>query len=112
MKQIYPDLWVTEPEHLAPALPDLTLYAFLLVRRMGNVLFCRSEHHADHRHIKELGGITHQYLTIGTKQRRVWPASKKCLVRNLPAIGSPKRQTFYDGDRRGYPDYPSWHRMA
>jgi hydroxyacylglutathione hydrolase len=63
MKQIYPDLWVTEPEHLAPELPDLTLYAYLLVRETGNVLFCRSEHHADHQHIKELGGITHQYLT-------------------------------------------------
>jgi hypothetical protein len=23
-----------------------------------------------------------------------------------------ERTTFYDGDRRGYPDYPSWQRMA
>jgi hydroxyacylglutathione hydrolase len=63
MQQIYPDLWVTEPEQLAPELPDLRLYAYLLVRATGNVLFCRCEHHADHRHIEELGGITHQYLT-------------------------------------------------
>lgn len=63
MKQIYPDLWVTEPERLSPQSPDLMLYAYLLVRETGNVLFCRSEHHADHLHIKELGGITHQYLT-------------------------------------------------
>jgi hydroxyacylglutathione hydrolase len=63
MRQIYPDLWVTEPEHFAPEVPDLTLHAYFLVRETGNVLFCRSEHHADHRHIKELGGITHQYLT-------------------------------------------------
>lgn len=63
MKQIYPDLWVTEPEQLAPELPDLRLYAYLLVRATGNVLFCRCEHHADHQHIEELGGITHQYLT-------------------------------------------------
>src|SRR5262249_14929405 len=63
MKQIYPDLWVTEPEQLTPDLPDLTLYAYLLVRKTGNVLFCRSAHDADHRHIKELGGGTHQYLT-------------------------------------------------
>src|SRR5215831_16115675 len=63
MKQIYPDLWVTEPEQLTPELPDLTLYAYLLVRKTGNVLFCRSEHDADHRHIKELDGVTHQYLT-------------------------------------------------
>jgi hydroxyacylglutathione hydrolase len=63
MKQIYPDLWVTEPEHFAPEVPDLRLHAYLLMRETGNVLFCRSEHDADHRHIKELGGITHQYLT-------------------------------------------------
>src|SRR5262245_9129960 len=63
MRQIYPDLWVTEAKHLAPELPDLKLYAYYLVRETGNVLFGRSEHHADHRHIEELGGITHQYLT-------------------------------------------------
>ena len=63
MRQIYPDLWVTEPEHPLPDLPDLMMCAYLLVRETGNVLFCRSEHHADHRHIQELGGITHQYLT-------------------------------------------------
>jgi N-ethylmaleimide reductase len=27
-------------------------------------------------------------------------------------LAEPKRATFYDGDRRGYPDYPNWHRMA
>ena len=63
MRQIYPDLWVTEPERLSPKSPDLTLHAYLLVRVTGNVLFCRSEHHADHLHMKALGGITHQYLT-------------------------------------------------
>ncbi len=63
MRQIYPDLWVTEAEHPLPELPDLMMCAYLLVRETGNVLFCRSEHHADHRHIQELGGITHQYLT-------------------------------------------------
>ena len=50
MKQIYPDLWVTEPEHPFPELPDLAMCAYLLVREAGSVLFCRSEHHADHRH--------------------------------------------------------------
>jgi glyoxylase-like metal-dependent hydrolase (beta-lactamase superfamily II) len=63
MKQIYADLWVTEPEHPLPDLPDLMMCAYLLVRPTGNVLFCRSEHHADHRHIRDLGGITHHYLT-------------------------------------------------
>ena len=27
-------------------------------------------------------------------------------------LAEPERTTFYDGDRRGYPDYPRWHRMA
>jgi glyoxylase-like metal-dependent hydrolase (beta-lactamase superfamily II) len=63
MKQIYPDLWLTEPEHPFPEVPDLMMHAYLLRRDTGNVLFCRSEHDADHRHIHDLGGITHQYLT-------------------------------------------------
>jgi len=64
MEQIYPDLWLTEPERPAPdELPDLMMHAYLLVRAEGNVLFCRSEHHADHQQIRDLGGITHQYLT-------------------------------------------------
>jgi hypothetical protein len=63
MRQIYPDLWVTEPERLSPKSPDLALHTYLLVRVTGNVLLCRSEHHADHLHMKALGGITHQYLT-------------------------------------------------
>jgi glyoxylase-like metal-dependent hydrolase (beta-lactamase superfamily II) len=64
MKQIYPDLWVTEAEYPLPhEVPDLMMFAYLLVRERGNVLFCRAEHDADHRRIEELGGITHQYLT-------------------------------------------------
>jgi hypothetical protein len=27
-------------------------------------------------------------------------------------LAEPERPRFYDGDRRSYPDYPSWHRMA
>jgi len=64
MKQIYPDLWRTAPEHPLPDdLPDLMMHAYLLVREQGNLLFCRSEHQADHQQIRDLGGITHQYLT-------------------------------------------------
>ena len=63
MRQIYPDLWVTEPERLTPDLPDLMVYGYLLVRETGNVLFCRSEHLEDRRHIQDLGGITRHYLT-------------------------------------------------
>ena len=44
-------------------LPDLMMHAYLLVREQGNLLFCRSEHHADHQQIRDRGGITQQYLT-------------------------------------------------
>jgi hydroxyacylglutathione hydrolase len=64
VKQLYPDLWVTEPEHPLPdRLPDLTMHAYLLVREAGNVLFCRSEHQSDHLRVRELGGIRRHYLT-------------------------------------------------
>src|SRR5215510_5731363 len=64
MKQIYPDLWMTESERPLPdEAPDLMMFAYLLVREHGNVLFCRSEHDADHQHIQDLGGMTHHYLT-------------------------------------------------
>jgi len=83
MRQIYPDLWVTEAEHLAPEFPDLKLYACYLVRKMGNVLFGRFEHHADHRHIKELGGITHQYLTHWHEAAPGLARTKKMFVSKL-----------------------------
>jgi hydroxyacylglutathione hydrolase len=63
MKQMYPDLWVTDPEYPFPDFPDLMMCGYLLVREEGNVLFSRSEHQADHRQIKDRGGITRQYLT-------------------------------------------------
>lgn len=64
MKQLYPDLWVTELEHPLPdELPDFTMQAYLLVRETGNVLFCRSEHRSDHLRMRELGGVKRQYLT-------------------------------------------------
>ena len=49
MKQLYPDLWVTEPEVPFREFPDLTMCAYLLEREEGNLLFSRSEHAADHR---------------------------------------------------------------
>jgi glyoxylase-like metal-dependent hydrolase (beta-lactamase superfamily II) len=60
MKQIYPDLWQTNPEH---PFPQLTTHAYLLVRSAGNVLFYSSGHSDEYQHIQELGGITHQYLS-------------------------------------------------
>jgi hypothetical protein len=36
MKQLYPDLWRTAPEHpLSDDLPDLMMHAYLLVREQG-----------------------------------------------------------------------------
>jgi hypothetical protein len=60
MKQIYPDLWQTNPEH---PFPQLTTHAYLLVRSAGNVLFYSSGHSDEYQYIQELGGITHQYLS-------------------------------------------------
>jgi glyoxylase-like metal-dependent hydrolase (beta-lactamase superfamily II) len=60
MKQIYLDLWQTNPEH---PFPNLTTHAYLLVRYEGNVLFYSSGHSGEHQHIQELGGITRQYLS-------------------------------------------------
>lgn len=60
MKQIYPDLWQTAAEH---PFDGLTTHAYLLAREGGNVLFYNSSHAEDHQHIRELGGISHQYLS-------------------------------------------------
>jgi len=60
MKQIYPDLWQTNPEH---PFPQLTTHAYLLVRSVGNVFFYSSGHSDEYQHIQKLGGITHQYLS-------------------------------------------------
>jgi hydroxyacylglutathione hydrolase len=60
MKQLYPDLWQTNPEH---PFPHLTTHAYLLVRHEGNVLFYSFGHSGEHQHIQELGGITRQYLS-------------------------------------------------
>ncbi|WP_119460603.1 MBL fold metallo-hydrolase [Rhodospirillaceae bacterium SYSU D60014] len=63
MKQIYPDLWQTDPEHPFPGSPRVSTHAYLLLRNGGNVLFYSSGHSDDYRRIQALGGITHQYLS-------------------------------------------------
>ena len=60
MKQIYPDLWQTNPEH---PFPQLTTHAYLLVRNKGNVLFYSSGHWDEYQHIQELGGLIRQYVS-------------------------------------------------
>src|SRR5215470_16091149 len=60
MKQIYSDLWQTLAEH---PYHGVTTHAYLLVQDAGNILFYSSGLSEEHQHIRELGGITHQYLS-------------------------------------------------
>src|SRR6516164_3144235 len=60
MKQIFPDLWQTRAEH---PFAGVTSHAYLLVRDTGNILFYSSGLKDEFQHIRELGGITHQYLS-------------------------------------------------
>lgn len=70
MKQLYPDLWQTQPERPVPSEPEATAHAYLLVRDGGGILFYsngreaidQADDEADLRQIEELGGITHQLL--------------------------------------------------
>lgn len=61
MKQIYPDLWQTSPEH--PFGPQMSTHAYLLTRGTGNVLFYSSGHSDEYQQILKLGGIARQYLS-------------------------------------------------
>jgi hydroxyacylglutathione hydrolase len=47
MKQIYPDLWQTSPEH--PFGPQMATHAYLLTRGTGSVLFYSSGHAGEYR---------------------------------------------------------------
>jgi glyoxylase-like metal-dependent hydrolase (beta-lactamase superfamily II) len=60
MKQLFPDLWQTRAEH---PFAGVTSHAYLLVRDTGNVLFYSSDLRDEYQHVKDLGGIAHQYLS-------------------------------------------------
>jgi glyoxylase-like metal-dependent hydrolase (beta-lactamase superfamily II) len=60
MKQIFPDLWQTRAEH---PFAGVTSHAYLFVRDTGNILLYSSGLRDEYQHIKELGGIAHQYLS-------------------------------------------------
>ncbi len=60
MKQMFPDLWQTTPEHPSSG---LTTHAYLLLRSEGNILFYGSGRPDDHERIQDLGGLTRQYLS-------------------------------------------------
>jgi|SRR6266853_1876654 len=61
MKQLYPDLWQTRPEH--PFGPGSATHAYLLIRSTGNVLFYSCAHSDEYRNILQLGGAVRQYLS-------------------------------------------------
>jgi len=60
MKQIFPDLWQTRAEH---PFAGVNSHAYLYVRDTGNILFYNSGLREEYQQIRELGGITHQYLS-------------------------------------------------
>lgn len=60
MKQIFPDLWQTRPEH---PFDGLTTHAYLYTHPEGNVLFYSSGHEDEVGEIRQLGGIKAQYLS-------------------------------------------------
>ena len=60
MKQLYDDLWQTA---LEKPFTDLNTHAYVLTRQEGNVLFYNTSNAANIEQIRELGGITHQYLS-------------------------------------------------
>ncbi|WP_295814372.1 MBL fold metallo-hydrolase [uncultured Nitratireductor sp.] len=70
MRELYPDLWQTTPEHPMTAFPHSTSNAYLLLRDTGNVLFyCtgreaigESHEEADLDRIADLGGIAEVFL--------------------------------------------------
>jgi hydroxyacylglutathione hydrolase len=70
VRQIYPDLWQTTPEHPLPGFPSSVCHAYLLVRKSGNVLFYSTgreaigkvDDRADHDRMEELGGVGHMLL--------------------------------------------------
>ena len=61
MKQIYPDLWQTRPEH--PFGPELSTHAYLLTRSSVNVLFYNSACLDEYDQIQQLGGMAFQFLS-------------------------------------------------
>ena len=64
MKQLYPDLWISEPEFPNKAEePTLMMHGFLLRHSKGNLLISRIEADSDIETIKGLGGATRHYIT-------------------------------------------------
>ncbi|VWC60973.1 Hydroxyacylglutathione hydrolase [Burkholderia lata] len=60
MKQLFPDLWQTRPEH---PFQGVTSHAYLLTRPNGNILFYGTGVQEDLQPIRDLGGVVRQYLS-------------------------------------------------
>lgn len=64
MRQIYPDLWLSQPFFPDPKdWPDLKFHAFLLKRDAGNILFYTGEIPGNYDEIAALGGVERHYLS-------------------------------------------------
>lgn len=64
MRQIYPDLWLSQPHFPFPEeLPELKFHAFLLKRDQGNILFYTGDIQDDYDEIAALGGVGRHYLS-------------------------------------------------
>jgi hypothetical protein len=81
MKQIYPDLWQTSPEH--PFGPQMSTHAYLLTRGTGNVLFYSSGHSDEYQHILKNDSwgtyVSHQH-------KRTLKESLELLRRLVPSV--------------------------
>lgn len=115
MRQIYPDLWQSSPEHPLPSYPHTICNAYLLVREAGNVLFyCtgreaigRVDDRADQDRMEELGGVGHLLLAhwheASPSVRRIrdrFGAAVICHARDAPVVekegGTAPDATFWE----------------
>ena len=85
MKEIYPGLWQTSPDHPIADAPEVTTHAYLWVREKGNILFYNSARTEDYDRIEQLGGIAHQYLS---HQDEVGPSLRLIRDRFGPELRS------------------------
>lgn len=89
MRQILPDVWITEPELPFPeSLPELKFHGFLVKRDDGNLLFNRAQHGADQDAIAGLGGVARHYIAHGHEAGPGLAAIKRRFGSTLLAHGA------------------------
>lgn len=91
MRQLFADLWQTEPTY--PFGPDVSTHAYLWLRADGNVLFYNTGIEGELDAIERLGGVAWQYLShrdevapsLATIHRR-FGARLCCHALEAPAV--------------------------